>query len=31
LAASLDAVLVTTDGRLRKAATGLVAVAEGER
>jgi len=27
LAASLDAILVTTDGRLRRAATGLVAVA----
>jgi predicted nucleic acid-binding protein len=28
LAASLDATLITTDGRLRRAATGLVAVAE---
>ncbi len=28
LAASLDATLVTTDGRLRRAATGLVTVAE---
>ncbi|MEJ7706139.1 MAG: type II toxin-antitoxin system VapC family toxin [Nocardioidaceae bacterium] len=28
LAASLDAILVTTDGRLRRAARGLVAVAE---
>lgn len=31
LAASLDAVLVTTDGRLRKAASGLVTVAEGKQ
>lgn len=30
LAASLDAVLVTSDGRLRRAATGIVAVAEPE-
>lgn len=30
LTQSLDAVLVTTDGRLRRAARGLVAVAEGE-
>lgn len=28
LADSLDAVLVTTDGRLRRAVSGLVAVAE---
>lgn len=28
LAASLDAVLITSDGRLRRAATGIVAVAE---
>ncbi len=28
LAASLDAILITTDGRLRRAATGIVAIAE---
>lgn len=28
LAVSLDAILVTTDGRLRRAASGLVAIAE---
>jgi predicted nucleic acid-binding protein len=28
LAASLDAILITSDGRLRKAAAGIVAVAE---
>jgi predicted nucleic acid-binding protein len=31
LAASLDATLITTDGRLRRAAAGIVAVSKPER
>jgi len=31
LAASLDAVLITSDGRLRRAAAGVVAVAEPDK